>query len=150
MSKWLVPALAFAIAAIPATALANLVTVAPETGTGGISLDLGRNDFRTYCAACHGVGARGDGTVAEFLTIAAPDLTKLRKLNAGKFPRERVTELIDGRAEVKVHGPRDMPVWGDWFDLEAASADTDNAARDLIVRERIGALVNFIESIQEN
>jgi cytochrome c553 len=35
----------------------------------------GRTDFVTYCAACHGVEGRGDGTIAEFLTITATDLT---------------------------------------------------------------------------
>jgi mono/diheme cytochrome c family protein len=116
----------------------------------GISVDLGERDFRTYCAACHGVGGRGDGTIAEFLTIAAPDLTRLTKLNAGQFPRERVTEIIDGRAEVKVHGGRDMPVWGDWFDQEAISTDTDRETREIIVRERIESLVNYIGTLQEN
>ena len=96
-----------------------------------------------------GVGGKGDGTVAEFMTIAAADLTNLSKLNSGRFPRERVTEVIDGRADVKVHGGRDMPVWGDWFDAEAVDANTDAAARDVIVRERINALVNFIETLQE-
>ncbi|MCX7344155.1 MAG: c-type cytochrome [Alphaproteobacteria bacterium] len=105
--------------------------------------------FRTYCAACHGVSGNGDGTVAEFLTIAAPDLTTLTKRNAGTFPRQRLSEVIDGRAEVKVHGPRDMPVWGEWFDYEAMSPDTDRDAREIIVRLRIEALISYVESIQQ-
>jgi len=148
MKTWLIAALA--AACLPTAALANSAATAPAAQPPGISVDLGKADFRTYCAACHGVSARGDGTVAEFLTIAAPDLTRLRKLNAGIFPRERVTEVIDGRADVKVHGPRDMPVWGDWFSVEAATADVDRATRELIVRDRITSLVNYIESIQEN
>mgnify|MGYP003382136962 CR=1 FL=1 len=131
-------------------ALSSSTVTPPEPVVGGISLELGKADFRTYCAACHGVDGNGDGTIAEFLTIAAPDLTQLKKRNAGLFPRERVMEVIDGRAEVKVHGDRDMPVWGDWFNYEAVSPETDRDARALIVRARIESLVNFIESIQGN
>ena len=128
-------------------------TPTPSAGSAvprGISVELGGQDFRTYCAACHGVGAAGDGTIAEFLTIAAPDLTKLRKLNSGIFPRDRVAHVIDGRIDVKIHGGRDMPVWGDWFDSEAISPDTGRETRELIVRERIESLVNYIETLQVN
>ena len=111
--------------------------------------DVGRTDFLTYCAACHGVEGKGDGTVAEFLTITATDLTQLSKKNAGQFPRERAINVIDGRAEVKVHGPRDMPVWGDWFKFEATSSSAGKGAEEKIVKERINALVNYIETIQE-
>ena len=125
-------------------------TVDPNAkSVSGITIELGEQDYRDYCAACHGISVTGDGTVAEFLTIAAADLTQLSKLNAGKFPRKRVTEVIDGRADVKVHGGRDMPIWGDWFDAEAIDPDTDAAAREIIVRERINALANYIETLQE-
>ncbi|MCA3555574.1 c-type cytochrome [Aestuariivirga sp.] len=123
------------------------VTGAPLVSEG-ISLGLGHRDYLNYCAACHGADARGDGTLGEFLTLKAPDLTMLSKLNAGKFPEERVTEVIDGRADVKVHGMRDMPVWGDWFNREAAGADTGKAARELIVSDRIASLIVYLESIQ--
>ena len=114
----------------------------------GISIDLGRQDFRTYCAGCHGVG--GGGTVAEFLTITAADLTRLSKLNSGIFPRDKVAHVIDGRIGVKIHDGRDMPVWGDWFNSEAISQDTDRGTRELIVRERIESLVNYVETLQVN
>jgi mono/diheme cytochrome c family protein len=117
--------------------------------SGGISLELGQRDFRNYCAACHGIDGKGGGTLGEFLTLAMPDLTRLAKLSSGRFPQERVTEVIDGRADVKVHGPRDMPVWGDWFDAEAVSEDTDRETREIIVKDRIQSLVGYIASIQE-
>jgi mono/diheme cytochrome c family protein len=115
----------------------------------GISLELGQRDFRSYCAACHGVDGKGGGTLGEFLTLAVPDLTRLAKFNAGRFPEERVTEVIDGRADVKVHGPRDMPVWGDWFEAEAVSQETSRETREIIVKDRIQSLVNYIASLQE-
>jgi imidazolonepropionase-like amidohydrolase len=43
-----------------------------------------------------------------------------------------------------------MPVWGDWFNREAASADTDREARELVVKDRIQSLVTFLKSIQQN
>jgi cytochrome c553 len=111
--------------------------------------ELGRTDFLTYCAACHGVEGKGDGTIAEFLTITAADLTQITKRNKGSFPRDRMIGVIDGRTEVKVHGPRDMPVWGDWFEFEAGSSIAGKGAEEKIVRERINALVDYIETIQE-
>ena len=134
---------------LPGT-LANATTKAAITQPAGLALELGRTDFVAYCAACHGVGGKGDGTVAEYLTLAAPDLTQLRKMNAGTFPRERIQNVIDGRAEVKVHGERDMPVWGDWFKFEADASVAGKGATEEVVTERINALVTYIESIQEN
>jgi mono/diheme cytochrome c family protein len=116
----------------------------------GAAISTGKADFMTYCAACHGVTGRGDGTIAEFLTITAADLTKLAKNNNGTFPRERAAKAIDGRAQVKVHGARDMPVWGDWFKFEAGASKTGKGASEVTVRKRIKALVDYIQSIQEN
>jgi hypothetical protein len=129
-------------------AVANSPSASEDSEAESISIDLGERDFRSYCAACHGVSATGDGTLAEFLTISVPDLTKLTKKNTGKFPRDKVVRVIDGRADVKVHGDRDMPVWGEWFNKEAIEPGTDPAAREQIVSERIDALVNYIESLQ--
>lgn len=141
------------IGAIVLNAAEALSSSAPSPGsvlTRGISVELGRQDFRNYCAACHGVNGNGDGTIAEYLTINAPDLTKLTKFNAGIYPREKIEHVIDGRIDVKIHGSRDMPVWGDWFNSEAISADTDRETRELIVHERIESLINYIETLQEN
>ena len=129
-------------------AAANSTTVPSTEKPGGISVELGKADFRTYCAACHGVSGVGDGTVAEFMTIAAADLTKLSWKNAGIFPRQKVIDVIDGRADVRVHGVRDMPVWGDWFNAEAVSPDMDATAREETVRMRINSLTNYIETLQ--
>ena len=124
-------------------------TVVQANSQTPIPADLGRGDFMNYCAACHGVGGKGDGTVAEFLTISAADLTQMALRNGGIFPRQRAIEVIDGRAQVSVHGERDMPVWGDWFKFEA---DSDGAGEktEKVVRERITALVDYLESIQQH
>ena len=146
MRRWLI--LTGIAVAVLGIAIPRARSGAPAETIAGLSSELGRSDFQTYCAACHGVEGNGDGTVAEFLTIKAPDLTTLAARSGGAFPRDRLVEVIDGRAEVKVHGPRDMPVWGEWFDYEAMSPDTDRDARAIIVKLRIEALVNYVESIQ--
>jgi mono/diheme cytochrome c family protein len=108
----------------------------------------GQRDYVTYCASCHGREARGDGPVAEFMAMMPADLTVLARNNGGEFPAERVAEVIDGRWTVKVHGTRDMPVWGDWFKLEAGPPETGETGRESTVQARIAALVAYLRSIQ--
>jgi len=113
-----------------------------------LRLALGHNDYETYCASCHGQEGHGDGPVAEFLALTPADLTKLARKNGGIFPVERITEVIDGRQQVKTHGPRDMPVWGDWFDAEAEAPGLRASEREIVIHERIEALVAFLKTIQ--
>jgi mono/diheme cytochrome c family protein len=134
---------------IGAVALLVLAGLPVARADSTVPADPGRGDFMNYCAACHGVGGKGDGTVAEFLTIEAADLTRMSLRNGGIFPRQRAIEVIDGRAQVSVHGERDMPVWGDWFKFEADS-DGAGTKTEKVVRERITALVDYLESIQQH
>jgi mono/diheme cytochrome c family protein len=135
------------VSAAAVLVLAGLPAVHANS-TAAILADPGRGDFMTYCAACHGVSGKGDGTIAEFLTITAADLTQMASKNAGVFPRQRAIEVIDGRAQVAVHGERDMPVWGDWFKFEADSGGA-GAKTEKVVRERIEALVSYLETLQQ-
>ena len=134
---------------IGAVALLMLAGPPAARADSTVPADLGRGDFMNYCAASHGVGGKGDGTVAEFLTISAADLTQMALRNGGIFPRQRAIEVIDGRAQVSDHGDRDMPVWGDWFKFEADS-DGAGTKTEKFVRERITALVDYLESIQQH
>jgi len=113
-------------------------TIRQQTAFDGSSM------FKTYCATCHGVSAKGDGPFAAAMRRKPPDLTQLTKLNEGKFPAERVTKAIDGRDnKAAPHGPSDMPVWGDAFSRTTQDNDPDS------VKQKIEALVMFVESIQE-
>jgi mono/diheme cytochrome c family protein len=103
----------------------------------------GKSVFTTYCASCHGESGRGNGQVAIFLRQRPADLTQIAKRNKGTFPAERVHELIDGRRVVKVHGESQMPVWGDAFSRSATDSD------ERAIKEKIDALVSYLESIQE-
>jgi mono/diheme cytochrome c family protein len=75
-------------------------------------IDLGKTEYESNCASCHGLTGKGDGTLKPYLTKSSTDLTLLAKQNGGVFPINRVYEVIDGRTDVKAHGGRDMPVWG--------------------------------------
>ena len=74
--------------------------------------DLGKKEFELQCAICHGMDAKGNGFYRESLKVAPPDLTLLARKNGGVFPVERISSIIDGRAQIAAHGSRDMPIWG--------------------------------------
>ena len=118
----------------------------PEASAGGLEHQLGAADFRIYCATCHGIDAKGQGPVAEFMVLPPRDLTQLAKRAGGKFPADLIARVIDGRAEVKAHGPRDMPVWGDYFAAEKPSAS--QTLKEADARARILALVAYLGSLQ--
>lgn len=129
----------------------SLVAEAAETVTqnapeDGLELKLGAEDFRIYCATCHGVDARGQGPVAEFMTLKPRDLTELARRAGGKLPADLIARVIDGRDSVKAHGPRDMPVWGDYFGAEKPGAT--RVVKEAEAEARIRALVTYIASIQ--
>ena len=81
--------------------------------------------------------------MAPYLRVSPSDLTRLA-VPGKAFPAERVARSIDGRGEVRGHGPGEMPVWG--LSFEQRGVDLDREAQ---VREQIRDLVLYLESIQE-
>ena len=119
--------------------------------------DIGKLEYQSSCAACHGVDGKGTGPLAvEFKTKPA-DLTIIAKSNKGVFPFNRVYETIDGRQDVKSHGARDMPVWGfrynptpfQGFSRVAPYYVDPVIDREAVIRGRILALVEYVFRIQE-
>jgi|GEM_PF-2935581 hypothetical protein len=51
-----------------------------------VAAATGKQLFYTYCAACHGKDARGNGPMASFSAVAVPDLTLLRRRYHGDIP----------------------------------------------------------------
>ena len=98
--------------------------------------------YKTYCAVCHGPDGKGDGPLASSLRMRPPDLTILARKNAGTFPKDQVMRIVDGRKGVKGHGGPDMPVWGDAF------RNSKDGFSDEQVKEKIAAVVDYVESIQ--
>src|SRR5215469_4892082 len=83
--------------------------------------------FRALCAACHGMGAQGDGPVAATLKVKPANLTLLAKGNGGKFPAERVQKFISGDEHaLQAQGSREMPVWGPIFHQVEEDQDFGN------------------------
>jgi mono/diheme cytochrome c family protein len=97
--------------------------------------------YRTFCASCHGSGGRGDGPVADTLRQRLPDLTTISARRGGTFPRTEIYGAIDGRRPMAGHGGAEMPVWGD---VLRATEGQDDA----IIKRRIDALVQYVESLQ--
>ncbi len=122
------------------TALACGTAVAHDlSGYSGAEL------YARFCEACHGPQGYGDGPVAAALAVAVPDLTRIARRNDGRFPDDRLREVIDGREVVVAHGTRYMPVWGYEFWVEAGA---DEAAEQAAA-ELVGKLVDHLRSIQQ-
>lgn len=109
--------------------------------------DLGAQLYADYCAACHGASGKGDGDMANVMTIPSPNLTLLAKENDGAFPMLQVIHVIDGRTGVRAHGGT-MPLFGKVFQTQA---DTGAGGYGAILesRGRVLSLAMYLESIQQ-
>ena len=119
---------------------------------------IGADEYRISCMSCHGVGGRGDGPLAQFLTVKPTDLTSLSKNNGGQYPNLKagqypflsVYQVIDGRADVAVHGERAMPIWGArYLADQPGGVSSYGGEHEKAVRGRILELVYYIQSIQQ-
>lgn len=117
------------------------VSAAASAQTGS---DVGKRQYDSACAVCHGVSGKGDGPYRQFLIKPPSDLTMLAKKNGGVLPVSRLYEVIDGRWEVLAHGPREMPVWGRGF-IYLDSADLGS---DPLAGVRILAVIDYINRLQ--
>ena len=57
---------------------------------------VGKKEFVTYCASCHGSDGKGNGPMVNFLKRKPADLTQLSKANNGAFPFDRIYGVFDG------------------------------------------------------
>jgi mono/diheme cytochrome c family protein len=132
-----------------ATRIALLTGLALATGSALAQqkTDLGKREYDSNCAVCHGKTGKGDGPYADLLKKSAPDLTTMAKRNGGVFPVARAFEVIEGAGVG--HGTRDMPVWGQEYNVKAAEYYMDmpyNA--EAYTRTRILALVEYLSRLQ--
>ena len=109
-------------------------------------LVLGRETFAGACAACHGAEARGDGPMAELISIPVPHLTRIAARNGGSFPWLTVVHQIDGRSGLRGHGGP-MPLFGALFSGDTAAADAPDGT-PVITSARVLALTDWLASIQ--
>ncbi|MDP1766726.1 MAG: cytochrome c [Methylotenera sp.] len=122
----------------------------PAIAISADMVDVGKMEYRSACAACHGASGKGDGPLKSELKSPLPDLTSLAKNNNGVYPFDRVYQIIDGRAEVKAHGSREMPVWGRAFNLQTSAFFENYPANDTesAARSRILALTEYLYRLQ--
>lgn len=103
----------------------------------------GRAAYLRYCGACHGESGKGDGVAATALRPKPTNLTLLAKTHGGNFPSMMVRDVIDGRKHLPAHGSSQMPVWGQVFAEDKASAQGDAT-----VRAQVQELTEYLSSIQ--
>ncbi len=125
-------------------ALKSLIIASAIIGSSACAsaqnVDVGKTEYQSSCAACHGSGAKGDGPVGKALKTAPADLTVLAKNNNGVFPYDKVYQMIDGRNTTIIsHGTREMPVWGYRFGPPQAFR----------LKNRILAVIDYLKRIQE-
>jgi len=111
--------------------------------------DLGKTEYESKCAICHGSDGKGNGSYKPFLLKSPSDLTVLTKENSGVFPSQKIYETIDGRVEVAAHGSREMPIWGADYRTEATTRPMLAYQPEAFVRARIIALVEYIHRLQQ-
>ena len=100
--------------------------------------------YQVFCASCHGLTGHGDGPVQPILAIGVPDLTRISQRNGGRFPTDKIREIIDGRTEYAAHGTRQMPVWGSEF--YGTSPNEQAARREADIT--IDRLVKYLQTLQ--
>jgi len=102
----------------------------------------GKAMYKEYCAACHGLDAKGNGPMAHMLKLPPTDLTTLANRHGGKFPYEYVSGVLRfGTGATILHGAKDMPIWGPIFE----SLDKNN---ERVIQRRIKNLCNYLASLQ--
>lgn len=100
----------------------------------------GKSSFNTYCGSCHGKQALGDGPLAKDLKFQPANLTELSKRNNGTFPFDMVKETIEHGRSVRGHGSKDMPAWGDAFEMTEQTAEA--------AQEKVLELAHYLWSLQ--
>jgi mono/diheme cytochrome c family protein len=139
-------------------ALVALVTIAlplssdaQQRGAGSRTraVDIGKMEYDSKCASCHGLRGKGDGLAGRSFKTRPTDLTKLAANNGGILPINSMYDMIIGDKKPAVHGSRDMPVWGPTYNREAAAHYFETPEdREAYLRGRILFLIEYINRLQ--
>ena len=113
--------------------------------------ELGKYEYYSKCAPCHGMTGKGEGSVSSFLVKRPPDLTTYAKRNGGAFPTQLAWGIIDGRSgsEIGPHGTREMPIWGQEYRREILrTGGPEGPNPEWYVAGRVTALLDYLASLQ--
>jgi mono/diheme cytochrome c family protein len=109
--------------------------------------DMGKREYDSNCASCHGADGKGGGPYVELLKRSPPDLTMMAKRNGGVFPVAAAYGVIEGQG--RGHGSSDMPVWGQDYKVQAGEYYVDVPYNpEVYVRTRILSLIEYLSRIQ--
>jgi hypothetical protein len=140
------------------TAFKWLIIINAIVGFGACAsaqdIDVGKTEYQSSCAACHGNDAKGNGPVSNALKTRPTDLTVLAKNNNGVFPVSRMQKIIDGRDSLITHGTREMPIWGYRFTPPQPTKLKDDYvylppdSPEPVIQSRIMAVIDYLNRIQ--
>jgi mono/diheme cytochrome c family protein len=122
--------------------LACLLLTKPAIAQGN-DIDEGRKLYLQHCAACHGTKGDGHGPLEHELTVRPADLRLLSRRYGNPLPEDQIARFMDGRADVKAHGPRDMPVWG--WEVWQYPEGSGNPNQ---VSDSVAHIIHYLQSIQ--
>ena len=116
-------------------------TASEDTQLPPTYMPTGERMYKQYCAACHGLDAKGRGPMAAVLKVPPPDLTTLAKRHDNKFPYDYVKGVLEFGPGFPSHGAAEMPTWGPIFRYY----DKQN---ERVVQQRIKNLCDYLASLQ--
>jgi mono/diheme cytochrome c family protein len=134
------------VTAFAATLAATLSYAAPSISKVTIHVtktasSSGKQMYVNYCAPCHGVDGRGQGSAASALKNQPSDLTLLARNNHGRFPGTHIVTVLEFGAETPAHGSAEMPVWGPILGKMNVTSDQERVLR-------INNLSRYLDSMQ--
>lgn len=146
---WTAAIIAVALLATAGVGADALLGQEEAEGHRGFMAAKGRVTYRVYCASCHGPEGTGNGNLAQFLTVPPIDLTRLAIDSGGEFPTELVLQSIDGRKEIRGHGGKEMPVWGDVFqDSLSERTPQSGETGEERAQRKVTELTLYLQTIQ--
>ena len=123
--------------------LVGCLLVSAPADAGSDHFGKGRQLYVEHCAACHGIKADGHGPLEHELSTPPTDLRHLSKRYGNPLPEDQIARFMDGRADVKAHGPRDMPVWGEEMWKYPEGHGNPNQVSDSVEE-----IIGYLQSIQ--
>jgi hypothetical protein len=109
-----------------------------------VPIDAGRALFVENCAACHGMGARGDGPLADGMRPRPADLTQIAARNGGIWDMAAVMSRIDGYRQPGGA----MPEFGAVLEGPTVMVDTGDGI-ETPAPQPLFELADFLRRIQE-